>query len=784
MSDTPRIIPNKVSSSCQEMWGELRHLSEIFIPYMEATQIYGEAGSEMHCGNLFITMGEQSTLDTIDSLSWSTPDSGRVALLYTDSQIVARGMIPLALAPSVALERFFFSPREIDSIIFNPIDDGPEHFSYGVKRFYLPRLIGMLRSDEPWDGDAIAHAKKAADFYAQDRIFEALHHSALARELGAPVDAYFFTEIQSLISCSLWENVQQYLRWYETKEASSPRLEILRARLLSVGGQPDKARDCLVKLIEDKQFAASVSLEIGRAYLIEKKPELALEAFDKCLSVAPTSWDAQLGRGIAIRSMHYQSGDSAKLLEAKKSFEAVVAMGGLHSAEAYHHCGTICGRLLMLDEAVDYYRQALAARYSSVSRMNLALMLKQMGDWDEAVKEFQLLDSLDKKSADNIRAQFAGNENITEIPVGKPSRPEPESKPLSPLMQTEQFAKQSLAAYEQIKEWKIPLQGDLMDFRRLDEFFSLFAPQGRFSEQCVFHGLPDSDVGPVLLTMGQHLAGLLVRRGHARWSMNGKDDTFGASVIFKDNAVLTQPFNFFVQTIRRFEAGANQDNLTSLEFMIAHLPDYGNLSRVYISPWKKERASAALIAQWDSEAKWVATALSKCGFNLTREMSDLQMIDDAIDLCFTEPGVLSQEELVKRSVGDDARRLTFALGMHLGFIVQKFTEGAWLNHPNGSGICIDECLLTPVYPVRKIEERIQALGGELTLVGIATLVSPLACAHLARKIQKHEIETREELKRLLRSAIPSLMEDDPSGSAVERMTSLIEAQAGELGTLR
>jgi len=508
------------------------------------------------------------------------------------------------------------------------------------------------------------------------------------------------------------------------------------------------------------ELAALAALEGGIALLMSHRYAEATEAFSTVLEQSPSAAEALLGRGLALRGEFFDSGDEAGLRRAAADLEAAAAHGSFRAPEANHHAGTVYVRLKEWARAERCFRATLGALESPASRRNLVLVLHGQGRPEEAHREYEFLCAVAPGDAAGLEPLFAGPPR-SAVPAG----------PIVPVNIL--YDHEATRATAQLQSWNMPIAGDLLDFRRLDEYLTWHAPGGEFLSSCVFHGLGAEDQANVIRAIAMHLSGILVRGGFGVWEPHPRCILLGVAVRMHDLITWPEPLCFYDIVRHRLATGAAADNLTSLDFLVSPLPGYEELARAYVGPIEVQGATPAEQREYRRLAEHSRGVLGRLGWELTRELSDLAALDEAMSELYPEGDMSTLPERVAAAGGEETQLFLFGLGLHLGFVCQECLEGVWLAHPSLAGVSITSPLLNTLYPVQLLLRRLKAGGVPDPIVELKALEVPLVCARLARMVERHEITTRAEVARLMAEAVPELVEEDPTGSALERVVDLI-----------
>ena len=330
----------------------------------------------------------------------------------------------------------------------------------------------------------------------------------------------------------------------------------------------------------------------------------------------------------------------------------------------------------------------------------------------------------------------------------------------------------------QLIDWAFPIEGDMLDFRRVDEYFNYFAPAGYFSSQSIFFDLDDDDLLAFFLTIAFHLSGVLVADKKAQWIFEPDDSLIDVRIAIDHPSFDPQPFSLYRLVAERFVKGASSDNLDNLESLISIFSEYEILSVKYVTPIDVHYATDDDIKLYSDCAEYSRSILKELGFNLNSSVEDLYILDFAINLIFEPGGMVRESGRAPEVIGGNVNSFIIGMGFHLGRIFIKHTEGKWISHPDYEGVCVSNNLLRNLYPIRQIFLRTQYGSDCDPERALSIMDTPLVCASLARKVQRHEFDTREELTRLLKESLPAASEEESSEATLEEMIDLIYHQAG------
>ena len=399
------LIPGKEAPFLQ-MWGGLPDVAQLFLPLDRSQTPEGrcvvKAGNMLEVANLLNT----------------TPEGMHVGLVFTDRRLFVPGACYAAMRTPDCLKQYFHAGR-VGAVAFNSslncadMDSLQEDITYRLPegytlyRFVLPRLVGLVTSDDPFAEKSGNHIQCAREAVSANDPFIAYHHAAAAREEGAELDDFYFLELDSLMALNLNEQVADYLPWYQQKGGKDPRFKLYCARALSLSGQPDKAFPLVQPLLHDRALGGLAWLERGRAHAVKGNFQEAIVSFDECLRRDPENLDAKLGAGIAYRNINYASGNRKGLEMARSYFDKVASVNGYRASEAYFHIGTILLALGDFAGCEDAVRKSLALRDTGIARRNLVLSLHALGKVKEAHDEYLFLSSYSPSDAQGLEKYFS-----------------------------------------------------------------------------------------------------------------------------------------------------------------------------------------------------------------------------------------------------------------------------------------------------------------------------------------------------------------------------------------
>ncbi len=625
----------------KNVWGWLKDQQKLYVPYLTPEEAAVPAVSGKDGSFLSISMKDYGLWSTVDALSWKFKDGLYYGVAAADLKAGDTRYIPLEAPARNLLERFFHSPQRLQGVNLTRSKGDGTVMNLMCQVAMQAKLIGYMDAKEPWGKDPQWHVEQAWLALRADRIFEAFYHASSAREQGALLDEFFFLEFDCLCAFAMHEQIGQYMGWYNRQGGKHPRAELLTAAQLIWAKEMDQAKVILDGLEKHKELAPNILYERARMAVIAGDGVTASKLFEDCLGYDENHFDAWLGLGIALRNTNYQSGNESEMARAGRCFQRVIDFHGYRESEATHHLGTIHSRFSRWKEAAECYKRTLLLRHSGVSRRNLVLALHAMGNLEEALKEQETLKRLDPDQAQALEANLAAikSTQTAKTPVA-PSRGVFQ---FASSLQIDQLNQASIKAMQLVKNWGLKAKGDIGDFILCDEFFTKFAPAGYFSERSVFHGLKDQEVANILRTIATYLAGILVRRKHARWMIDPANLGDTTLIKFNDESIYKEPVCLGISVLLRYQAGARSDNITDLGFLVAFLPEYSQASVRHSETAQKTVFSQQERAEYDKAASYAQEQARTAGYALNGSISDLATIDTLIDECFLSSGAVKAD---------------------------------------------------------------------------------------------------------------------------------------------
>jgi tetratricopeptide (TPR) repeat protein len=403
-----RLLPAVEKGAFLDMWGPLPDLARLLVPVGLRSQGSPEKATEAQVFD---------HIDTRGSIYQDGQRRLRIGTAVTDARLVKPDVVLAALPTDVALRRYFHA-EQLEGLAWNPCDAYSAFRTTGhvLYRFGLPRLIGFVGSPDRLARTS-GHADLARGLLRADRVCAAHYHAVAARESGAPLEEHYFTELDTLRRLGLWEAFQSYHGWYG--KHGGRRLKVLNlysGAALIMAGQPDYALGASEAFLQDPDLAGRAWLERGRALIALKRAQEAVTAFDRALALEPDECETLLGKGIALRTLHWEPANREGLLQAAACFRRVREVGDESVPEATHHLATIHLALGDWVQVEALSREAQRLRKSPVSRRNLCLALHAQGREGEAYLEYEFLREHAPQEAAPLHKYFEGKMYLIERP--------------------------------------------------------------------------------------------------------------------------------------------------------------------------------------------------------------------------------------------------------------------------------------------------------------------------------------------------------------------------------
>lgn len=738
-----------------ENWGQFKAIKKLYIPVSLGTECAADPNNTLE------------VLEFIDIASASFTTDMRVGLVYTDPGLSTSNSLLAEIDTVLALKRFFKN-KSIQGLTFNPpMQNDHKKLAFTAYRSILPRVIGYLSVTSNAKTPTTL-AKHSETYRKQNRVYEALHASALAREEGAKLDSCFFVELDALFSLGMLSEAQQLMQWYPGNDS---RIELFKIRLRSLSGHAVESMTRLVPLLSQEANAALCWLEQGRALLMQNKAKDAVAAFDKSLQYEE-SCDALLGKGIALRAMHYGQLNKQGLLSALKEFEAVINYNGTYKPEALHHAGTIHSALQQWDEAVECYSHTLELGPSPVSKQNLALALHALGDIEAATEAYEYLAVFYPTYAQNIEKYFEADE-ILFTPAG--------SEDSSDTFVTQKrLAAKDLEALAQdararLKTRRITMKNDLLDFRRVDDYVNYHAPAGVFLDSSHLFRLSEREYKSAIFDIAIHLGQLLVDEKLAQWQIEADFTPMQVGLIIAGEQT-QMPISMFANVARRVQAGGSDNAMVSLDALVNLLPGYHHIAMHYSNPFMALPADEERLEEFETRAQRAKALLEQFDFRLDGSLNDVRELEFAIASIWSETGGLSELE----QSGSMSYELVDDIGFYLGSLFENLAGGEWYDHNDLNGISLQSMIIKNIHPILEIRKRLEIGPDVSEMTSLLVFEPPLVCAYLCAQMQENVIDSREQLLQLIAENLPSILDDDPSGKSINRMADMITAFAAKV----
>lgn len=763
-----KIIPERIDAPFKEVWEELSQVQELYVPYIPIREMphLSALGAERTADDTCLLYSCDRVYEIIDRLGWRNESQQLMGAVLTHQRLVPNDMVAISMPSSQLIERYFHSPRTLSGIIWNSNSNKQLRQVPCVTDLVASaRILGMLSSCDPWASSA-PHVSLVDRYVEMDNPYAVLHHAVLARDEGAPVDSFYFGEIGALITLGLYNQVGQYYQWYPGRGGDSDRFEILSARIETLNSKPDSALRRLDKLGSIPRYFHLIALERGRALFSLNDHDGAIAAYSEAVDHPETKITATLGRGIATRAKFYNAQDGEQgLSQALHDFETVCSQKSYAEAESLHHCGTVLFPLNRVDEAIERYEAAIALRYSAVSYRNLFLALHLKGDLEEAKRAHQILSDLSPQAAQGLE-KYLAEQPKSQSDKGCLDSP---SKALhEPLKSVEECSKNSLEAFQQLKQADFGFTGDLADFLRMDDYIDYHAPQGKFLPSSMLHKLSEEEFQELIHRIGSHLAGVLVRRKYARWDIQAPNGELGAVVRFLRSKEFRESICIHSQLQRRIAQGAIADNLTLLETLVSHLPDFDKQRRQYKRTVDSRPLEEQDLNSLNRRIDATVELLAHYGYSLDRSYTDLVTLDTILRTELTmEGGSLRFSNKLTANTDLDAVTFVEDIGLLLGSIYLHHTRGSWRAHPEVAGMMVESTILNPLAPVALTTRYFTDSSGDVSFD--QKYRSSLVLAELAYQKKNGSLNSLEEICEALEKELPNLAKDDPSGQATRRM---------------
>lgn len=697
---------------------------------------------------------------SIQDLYFSATSSARCLYAYTYEPPHAGDVIAVRVPLQLALEAAFFHVAGINKIVLNPAGDSvgaalPQQQiecsvphdaepTLEIARRELPALLGEIAAQAY--GELTYHelVDRAAQALQEGGYFECYHLAHRAREINPERGEGWFYELFAFSFFGSADDALELYEQYPRQGSSEPHAQLLAARYRLLLKQLNEARTIFHTLSFNGDVGAIASSELARSYVSEKHYARALDAANAAISKNQELVEAHLLRGIALRGLSYDSGDTKGLQESYADFELVAKRGGYGAAEALYHAGTVCARLGALAEAETAFRQSLFQRDRISARDALIRTLCAEDKHAEAEVELTCLENLTPDYGRNLRRELDSRLKV----VSKATVPAEDRQHECPELWASAIEDSVMAARDILRSWGVPIECTTRDFVVLDDFINRFAPDGEFPTGGRYAALQAAGHDVVARALGLHVADLLVSCEAARW---GEDHQKSCKVV-SSRLEVEIPVEEFVAN--RVLLGASGDNFSSLESLVLELEvEPTGTSCGHASQWW-EPAEKKTIEDIEREVAWVVEALRGFGVELSQSLGDLEAIDLWIESAF-EVGTLLCQDLPE-SDRNESDRLIIALGMLVGQRIVDATGGVWSGHEKPEGISVWSSELGRIFPVARMQRRVYLAGAAESAFKLSSLAWSVAVAAVTQAVRRKEVVGHEGVLVALTSMLPSI----------------------------
>lgn len=383
------IISNSKKIDFSQAWTALRQVKKLHIPM----------GISITPGDRQLPANEIDLWFLIDQIFFQAGEQ-KMGLVFTD-QAFLREWTQYIAVETLSLLRRFFEDNHVDGLLFNQScaeahdQNGKPNFSHDTRsdfslpRYTLPKVIGMLMSQDPHATRGLGHARMADLALRADNPYLAFYHADIAREDPAALKAAMPTLISALLDLGLLDEARDFIQSCIQNKVEERVLFFHNARLLTLSGHPEKAFEQIHDVYQS-DLDALAHLEQGRAFIAMHDFESAQRAFRRSLDLEADNYGAELLMGVSLRNQHYESGDPYGLAQAKICFEKVLLRQGYHASQAYHHLCTVYFAQKKFEKAKGYAERCLKIRDHVSARRNLILCLYALGKLEEAKAQAKL----------------------------------------------------------------------------------------------------------------------------------------------------------------------------------------------------------------------------------------------------------------------------------------------------------------------------------------------------------------------------------------------------------
>jgi tetratricopeptide (TPR) repeat protein len=709
----------------------------------------------------------------IDDLAFAQgrpPESHRVILCTIDPPRAA-GAEAVAVPLQIALERCFFHIQGVSEVVINPrrVVEGLPLCQAGIDfslpldalseivldRVQLAEVVGHLQRSP---NDSKSPLSRAARALSDNSLFEAFSLARavrIASERANKEDSQaWFIETLSASYLGLSEEALNLYERHPKRGSSDPDMHLLNARFRLLLRQFNEARTILHTLSFQPEVGELASTELARSFLMEGEYARALDNTQAALSKYPGSSELKLIRGLAQRSLSYPSGEEAGLLEALQDFEAVAKAGGLNAPEALFHAGVVFARLGRLHEAETALRQSLFQRDRFASRDALVRILAARGDRRSARVEFEAVSQLKPEAVSELAALLSSDDDEDQVTS------QDGSGPLDRLASSGEIA--LLAAEQLLKEWRLPVAGDVSDFAALDDFFDYYGPSGSFCTALEYAFLNDVGRDVVARAVSLYLCRILATL----------DDV---EIITSPRVALVVrpmggkiPMESFVK--ERIVLGASRDNFSSLESLLvefsAPVGDRFAPPVREVGPWAPSDQGFRM--QVRAEVEWIKELLAAHSVSIDESLRTLEVLDAFIDERFEAGGELKAGSLGLSS--EDIQRFIVGCGLLVGTVVESNIPCEWYQHVEANGVSLVTQELGRIFPVARMHRRVALAAAADYGSRLSALSIGVGTASAMGKVQSGEFKTPEQVERFLLEHVPGTSQFSP-----EELQGLVQA---------
>jgi hypothetical protein len=710
--------------------------------------------------------GEFDTLGgrAIDDLFFADDAGLKIIYAFTSEPPHAEDVVAVAVPTQLALERVFFHTSEPAEIVLNRRGDWvgaaipqqgiecavPDDFDACVRipRDELPEVIGALTVSSRAEKEPIEYARRAL---TRGAFFECFYLARKLRLVQPKNSAAWFYELFSYSFFGEAEDALSLYEEYPERDSSEPMAQLLAARYRVLLRQFNEARTILHALSFNESLGGLAMCEMARTFLLERAFSQAIDSATAAIRKDGALIEAYLLRGIALRGLHYDSGDSDGLREAYTDFERVVKEGGYAAAEALYHAGTVCARLGALAEAELAFRQSLLQRDRLSPRDALIRVMCALERGSEADQELTIFERLAPNYRVNLRQELAQALNVSKAPSALPT-----SGGSSELWGAN-LSESVAAARELLKVWGVPVEGNLRDCTVLDDFINRFAPDGDFPLEGEFSALTKAGYDVVGRVFALHIAQLLIDAGVVSWS-SAAQESCAVKPLKGERSGGAEgvdiPIEIFVR--ERILLGASGDNFSSLESRVVELEleHSDSCSSSTCAAWWSV-ASESRRALFKAEAEWAADTLSQLGMGPSRTLSDLEALDNWIDQAFEPGGMISAE--FKGRAPEDMNRFVVGLGLFVAETIASYAAVQWFDHDKAEGISILNRDLGRLFPVARSQRRVYLASAADFSSKLGSLAWSVAVSSVTEELRQGRIVGGEGIKRALIERLPSIV---------------------------